>query len=156
MNEIHETYFESPIGFLKIQGSDAGVQSIAFTNLETPPHRELPGCLAKCCDQLFEYFEKTRTEFDLALRPAGTGFQQSVWRELQKIPFGRTTTYIQIARSLNNEKAVRAVGAANGQNPIPIIIPCHRVIGSNGALIGFGGGIWRKEFLLKHEQVFLV
>ena len=103
-------------------------------------------------EQLTAYFAGKLTAFDLALAPAGTPFQISVWRALQSIPYGETTTYGAIAKQIENPSAIRAVGAANGANPIPIVIPCHRVIGSNGKLTGFGGGLPTKELLLKLES----
>ncbi len=156
MNEIDETYYKSDIGFLRISGTDEGIQSVEFTELTVAPHTARADCLVACCRQLDEYFAGERTVFDLRLAPRGTAFQRSVWQQLLEIPYGTTSTYMNVARALGREKAVRAVGAANGRNPIPIIIPCHRVIGSNGALVGFGGGIWRKEFLLRHEGLVLV
>ena len=130
--------------------------SLEFMDNHSPPRSEIPLCLQDCLQQLDEYFNGQRIQFNLKLRPIGTNFQQQVWKELLKIPFGRTASYKEIAKAIGNEKAIRAVGAANGKNKIPIIIPCHRVIGTNGALVGFGGGLWRKEFLLKHEKIFLI
>jgi methylated-DNA-[protein]-cysteine S-methyltransferase len=112
--------------------------------------------LEECLAQIDQYFQGTRQEFSLQLAPEGTDFQQQVWRELSKIPYGQTASYLDIARAIGNEQAVRAVGAANGQNPISIIIPCHRVIGSDGKLTGYGGGLWRKEWLLTHERDFSI
>jgi methylated-DNA-[protein]-cysteine S-methyltransferase len=103
--------------------------------------------------QLDEYFEGKRKKFDLLLEPMGTDFQKKVWKHLVKVPFGKTASYLDVAMALGEMKATRAVGSANGRNPIVIIIPCHRVIGSNGSLTGYGGGMWRKEWLLKHEGV---
>ncbi len=103
-------------------------------------------------EQLTDYFDGNLQSFDLNLRPAGTEFQRKVLAELQKIPYGTTTSYGDIAKKIGNPKAMRAVGAANGRNPIPIIIPCHRVIGSSGDLVGFGGGLPTKEALLRHEM----
>jgi methylated-DNA-[protein]-cysteine S-methyltransferase len=103
-------------------------------------------------EQIEEYFEGRRTVFTLPLAPAGTPFQQRVWKELLTIPYGETRSYGQLADAIGNRHAMRAVGAANGQNPISIIVPCHRVIGSNGALVGYGGGLERKRFLLELEQ----
>ncbi len=156
MSKLFETWYKSEIGFLKITGTTEGICGIDFTEFKKAPHNQRPDCLSDCCKQLDDYFGNSRTTFDLRLKPAGTPFQISVWNQLLNIPFGTTSTYLDVARVLGKEKAVRAVGAANGRNPIPIIIPCHRVIGSNGALIGFGGGIWRKEFLLKHEKALLL
>lgn len=156
MNGLQTAYYESDIGVFKISGSEAGLGAIEFTDLKHRPTTNVPACLRTCFAQLDEYFSGKRTQFDLKLAPKGTEFQKAVWHELMKIPYGRTTTYLEIANVMGKPEAVRAVGAANGQNRIPIIIPCHRVIGSNGMLIGFGGGIWRKEYLLRHENVVLV
>lgn len=102
--------------------------------------------------QLNEYFLGTLTTFDLPLLPQGTTFQKIVWDELVKIPYGKTTSYLKIAQQINNVKAIRAVGTSNGKNPIAIVIPCHRVIGTNGTLTGYAGGLWRKKWLLEHEH----
>jgi methylated-DNA-[protein]-cysteine S-methyltransferase len=102
--------------------------------------------------QLQQYFEGSRTDFSLKLQPEGTPFQQEVWKELQNIPFGKTSTYLKQSLKLGNKKAIRAVASANGKNPIWIIIPCHRVIGTDGSLTGYAGGLWRKKWLLEHEN----
>ena len=156
MNPGPFAFHESGIGVLKITGCRDGIRAVEFTDRTRAPRREVPECLRDCLQQLDEYFAGTRTVFDLRLKPEGTEFQQKVWQALLRIPFGQTTTYLDIATALGNPKALRAVGAANGRNPIPILIPCHRVIGRDGSLIGFGGGIWRKEFLLRHEGAVLV
>lgn len=111
--------------------------------------------LNRVAAQLQEYFAGTRTTFDLPLEPSGTDFQLSVWELLRKIPYGVTTSYGELARRLGDPKASRAVGAANGANPIPIIVPCHRVVGSKGELTGFGGGLDRKRWLLEHEGALM-
>ena len=108
--------------------------------------------MAECLRQLTEYFKGRRQKFSIPLVLEGTDFQKAVWRQLQKIPFGQTASYGDVARAVGSPRAFRAVGNANNKNPIPLIIPCHRVIGSDGKLVGFGGGIWRKEWLLEHEQ----
>ncbi len=149
-------YYASKIGIFKITGSNAGIHTLEFTDETKLPEQAVPVCLKDCFDQLDEYFAGERKAFQLNLVPEGTAFQQAVWQQLLKIPYGRTSTYLDVAKALGKPKAIRAVGAANGRNKIPIIIPCHRVIGSSGALIGFGGGLWRKEFLLKHEKALLV
>lgn len=156
MTQMHTAFYKSEIGFLRAIGSDDRLHELEFTDLKSAPHSEVPACLQECFGQLDEYFKGSRDRFTLNLKPQGTDFQQSVWQQLVKIPFGQTTSYLNIATAIGNKKAIRAVGAANGRNRIPIIIPCHRVIGSDGSLIGFGGGIWRKEWLLKHEKVVLV
>jgi len=117
---------------------------------------EIPPCLQECVRQLEEYFQGQRRAFSLKLLPRGTEFQQRVWAQLLKVPYGSTASYRDIALALGDADAVRAVGSANGKNPISIIIPCHRIIGSDGKLIGYGGGVWRKEWLLRHERGVLV
>ncbi|MGK7370437.1 MAG: methylated-DNA--[protein]-cysteine S-methyltransferase, partial [Candidatus Halalkalibacterium sp. M3_1C_030] len=116
----------------------------------------LSGIMEKAVGQLNEYFEGHRTVFELPLAPEGTEFQLQVWDLLKTIPYGATTTYSELSQKLGNPKAIRAIGKANGQNPIPIIIPCHRVIGANDDLIGYSGGIERKRRLLQHEGALLL
>ncbi|MCZ7538503.1 MAG: methylated-DNA--[protein]-cysteine S-methyltransferase [Anaerolineae bacterium] len=146
-------YSETPLGALEIAGSDAGIRAVRF--LDEPPLApvtpDLPAPMVSCIQQLAEYFAGQRRSFEVPLDLHGTPFQRRVWELLLHIPFGETRTYLDIALALGDPKAVRAVGAANGQNPVPIIVPCHRVIGGDGALIGYGGGLWRKEWLLAHE-----
>jgi methylated-DNA-[protein]-cysteine S-methyltransferase len=145
-------YYNSPIGFLEISGTEQNIVNLNF--LETDPDRDsqVSLLLEDCIQQLDEYFLHQRQKFDLPLLPQGTAFQKLVWEKLQEIPYGATSSYLDIANRIGNPKAIRAVGGANGKNPIAIIIPCHRVIGVNGKLVGYGGGLWRKEWLLKHEQ----
>ena len=147
-----ETHYRSPIGILKITGTLEGIMSIDF--LDTAPDGivEIPECLAECISQLDEYFKGTRREFSLKLALEGTCFQKKVWAALCNIPHGCTTSYGDIAAAVGNPKASRAVGNANNKNSIPIIIPCHRVIGIDGRLTGYAGGLWRKEWLLSHEK----
>ena len=157
MLQEQRAYYRSEIGWLEIIGTDEAVNAIEFieadaVNDEAAPN-QVTGEMSTCLTQLDEYFKGTRTEFSFKLAPKGTEFQKSVWQQLVDIPFGETVSYFDIAKAINNEKAVRAVGAANGQNPIVIVVPCHRVIGSNGKLTGYGGGLWRKEWLLNHEGV---
>ena len=156
MSEKQVAFHKSEIGVLKITGSEAGIHSVEFWDEPAALTTKVSPCLETCIQQLDEYFDGKRQHFSLQLEPEGTDFQKTVWNELLKIPFGKTVAYMDIAKALGKEKAIRAVGAANGKNRIPIIIPCHRVIGSDGSLTGFGGGLWRKEFLLKHEKVFLL
>jgi methylated-DNA-[protein]-cysteine S-methyltransferase len=125
----------------------------SFDEGEETKESEIPTCLRDCVEQLAEYFEGKRREFSLKLNPRGTDFQKRVWAELEKIPYGKTVSYGDIARAVGNPAAVRAVGGANGRNHIVVIIPCHRVIGSDGSLTGFGAGLWRKEWLLNHERM---
>jgi methylated-DNA-[protein]-cysteine S-methyltransferase len=155
-------YVESPIGRLMLT-SDGTALTGLYMNLYRNKPSKLPGVgddwiqnatidpLPAAARQLKEYFAGKRREFDLPLRMEGTEFQQRVWRELTKIPFGETRSYGQLAKRLNNPNGSRAVGLANGRNPIAVIVPCHRVIGADGSLTGFGGGLDRKEWLLTHE-----
>ncbi len=147
--------FISPLGLTTITGDHAGVSAISVTDnpaivldSETPLAKPLLAARI----QLQEYFAGTRHAFDFLLNPAGTDFQQRVWRELPTIPFGTTTCYLALSRQLGDEKAIRAVAAANGRNPLWIVIPCHRIIGSDGSLTGYAGGLWRKKWLIEHEQ----
>lgn len=154
--EKQTTYYKTPIGIAKIVGDIKGIQSISVLDDDTISEELLntktPNCLQKCVTQLKEYFEGNRTNFDLSLNPQGTDFQKKVWQELLNIPFNKTRTYLEQSKSLGDVKAIRAVASANGKNPIWIIIPCHRVIGSDGSLTGYAGGIWRKKWLLAHES----
>lgn len=150
-------YVDSPIGKLLIAGDNETIRQINFAKNGKPTKPQPDwqetsrGPVARAARQLREYFAGKRTDFDLPLAPEGTEFQRSVWRRLQEIPYGETISYGELARRVGNPKASRAVGAANGQNPIPIVIPCHRVIGANGKLTGFGGGLPTKEALLALE-----
>ena len=149
------TYYKSPIGIAKISGDENGIQSISVLDEEDiviDSSEETPVYLQKCITQLDEYFKGERMDFDLSLNPQGTTFQKKVWSSLTKVDFGKTKTYLQQAKTLGDVKAIRAVASANGKNPIWIVIPCHRIIGSDGSLTGYAGGIWRKKWLLAHEN----
>jgi methylated-DNA-[protein]-cysteine S-methyltransferase len=150
------TYYKSPIGIVKITGTQNGIQSVSILDdgviEDAVFQQEIPLCLQECIVQLNEYFNKERASFNLTVNPKGTAFQIKVWQELLKIPYGKTTTYLQQSKNLGNVKAIRAVASANGKNPLWIIVPCHRVIGSDGSLTGYAGGIWRKKWLLQHEN----
>lgn len=152
-------YLETPIGVLLIAGDRNSVQRIEFPKNGKPGDpgpgwsKTAEGPIEEAARQLREYFAGQRTGFELPLAPEGTAFQKRVWRKLQDIPYGETISYGELARRAGNPKASRAVGAANGANPIPIVIPCHRVIGANGKLTGFGGGLPIKEALLTLERV---
>lgn len=148
-----QAYYQSEIGVLEITGTDEGILSIHFTEKDTVPlPAEVPACLQACVQQLDEYFTGQRQAFSVPLQlHQGTDFEQRVWAELLKIPFGHTRSYMQVAEIIGNPKAVRAVGRANARNNIAIIVPCHRVIGSNGNITGYAGGLWRKRWLLEHE-----
>ncbi|AMC11537.1 cysteine methyltransferase [Lutibacter profundi] len=152
MESNQVTYYKTPIGTAKIEGNKNGIQSITIIDekIETPFN--IPNYLQSCVQQLDEYFNGTRTVFDLKLNPQGTNFQKRVWNELLNVPFGKTRSYLEQSKKLGDAKAIRAVASANGKNPIWIIIPCHRIIGSNGSLTGYAGGLWRKKWLLAHES----
>ena len=144
-------YIDSPLGPVHILASASGISAISFVT--TRLTAEQPSALTTlAAQQLSAYFAGTLSHFSLPLAASGTVFQQQVWQELCAIPFGQTCSYADIARGINNVKAVRAVGAANGRNPLAIVVPCHRVIGANGTLTGYAGGLDRKDWLLKHEQ----
>jgi len=151
-SRTHYTYVDTPIGALLVAGSAEGICEIHFAGALPRPDWTLDdGALAYAAAQLHAYFAGERQAFDLPLQPAGTEFQRAVWTRLCAIPFGETTTYSAIAHAIGRPDAVRAVGAANGANPIPVVVPCHRVIGKSGALTGFGGGMEVKRWLLDHE-----
>jgi methylated-DNA-[protein]-cysteine S-methyltransferase len=155
--QIYTTFYNSPLGLLKLAATTDFVCGLSFVEEKMPIETEkvvvLPAFLQICTTQLNEYFAHTRKEFTLPLQPQGTDFQQVVWQELQKIPFGKTISYMMLAKRLGNEKVIRAAGTANGKNPIAIIIPCHRVIGADGSLTGYAGGLHRKKWLLEHEGI---
>jgi methylated-DNA-[protein]-cysteine S-methyltransferase len=144
----------SPLGFTKISGDENGISSISILNSEEKITDIIPVRLEDCVHQLHEYFEGKRTQFDLTLNPEGTEFQKKVWNELQVIPYGKTCSYLKLSQQMGDIKAIRAVANANGKNPIWIIIPCHRVIGSDGSLTGYAGGLHRKKWLLEHESPY--
>ncbi len=152
---VSQVTVSSPVGPLRLESSDEALVGIRFLgDAPLPPPEDVgrtPDLLAETARQLDEYFAGRRTTFDLPLAPRGTSFQQLVWTTLREIPFGQTTSYGDLARRIGRPSAVRAVGAANGQNPIPIVIPCHRVIGRTGRLVGFGGGLQAKRYLLDLE-----
>ncbi|MCB0731454.1 MAG: methylated-DNA--[protein]-cysteine S-methyltransferase [Ignavibacteriae bacterium] len=155
MPNKYVTYLRSPIGQVKLTGDETSVNSIFFVFDDTEMEEEnLNSVLTQCKKELLEYFAGKRNEFTVPIKQEGTEFQQKVWTELEKIPYGKTVSYNFIAESLGDKKAIRAVGAANGRNQISIIVPCHRVIGSDGSLTGYAGGMWRKKWLLNHEKEF--
>jgi methylated-DNA-[protein]-cysteine S-methyltransferase len=150
---MYKSYCKSPIGLIEIRANDSGLLVVTFLNEEGQTADAPSNAITeKTASQLNEYFAGTRTIFNVPLAPLGTPFQQQVWTELLRIPFGKTDSYSAIAQKLNNPLSVRAVGTANGRNPIAVIIPCHRVIGASGHLTGYAGGLWRKEFLLDLEN----
>lgn len=148
----HTAVIDSPVGKMKLVADAVGLTSIQFLDSEEILSEEIPNALEEVVKQLEEYFDGKRRDFNLRLSPQGTDFQKRVWRELEKIPFGKTVSYKHIATRLGDPKVIRAAASANGKNPIPIIIPCHRVIGSDGSLTGYAGGLYRKKWLLEHEN----
>lgn len=155
--KTYTTCYDSPLGKLKVQCSDEHVKAVLFCaeeggNQEEDNHP----LLQQCTTQLDEYFAGKRKDFQLPLQQEGTPFQQKVWELLLQIPFGKTVSYHQLATQYGDLKAIRAVASANGKNNLAIIVPCHRVIGSNQSLTGYAGGLWRKKWLLEHETKHLV
>ena len=148
--EILTSYHDSPVGFLRIDVTGSFVQAVTFAD-EKGTNTGENAWTQLCLSQLEAYFNGTRKLFELPLQQAGTPFQQKVWTLLQDIPFGKTISYHQLAKQYGDLKAIRAVASANGRNALAIIVPCHRVIGSNGTLTGYAGGLWRKQWLLQHE-----
>lgn len=151
MDQVH---IQSAIGVLKVSGNEHGISSVSFLNEAIPVSQDIPKELQKAVEQLGEYLSGSRTEFTLKINPPGTDFQKKVWKKLQAIPYGKTMTYQEIANELGDPKVIRAAASANGKNPIAIIVPCHRVIGSDGSLTGYAGGLSRKQWLLEHESGF--
>jgi methylated-DNA-[protein]-cysteine S-methyltransferase len=145
---------KSPLGFTKIVGDIDGVNSISILNSEEKVTDIIPDILEDCVIQLNEYFEGSRKHFDLKLNPSGTDFQKNIWKLLQSIPYGKTTSYLNLSKQYGDVKSIRAIANANGKNPLWIIVPCHRVIGSDGSLTGYAGGLHRKRWLLEHESPY--
>lgn len=144
-------FFQSPLGITKIEGDTNGIAVISVLE-EGEITTEVPIELQEAVTQLQEYFAGNRTDFTFQLNPKGTDFQQKVWQELLQIPYGKTTSYLELSKKLGDVKAIRAVASANGKNPLWIVVPCHRVIGTDGSLTGYAGGLWRKKWLLEHEN----
>lgn len=144
-------FLKSPLGITKIVGDANGISEISVSD-EGEVSVSIPKELEQAVIQLQEYFEGKRTHFNLKLNPKGTEFQQRVWQELLNIPFGKTLSYLELSKKLGDVKAIRAVAAANGKNPPWIVVPCHRVIGTDGSLTGYAGGLGRKKWLLEHEN----
>ncbi len=153
MNSVQVGWLESPIGPIEIRVNNRGaVTAVSFVDDSDPGVGETGNAVARTVQQLYEYFRSERRRFELELEPEGTDFEHRVWREVRRIPFGATDTYGEIARRLGEADAARAVGVANARNPIAIIVPCHRVIGSDGDLTGYAGGLDRKKWLLDMES----
>ncbi|WP_298117885.1 methylated-DNA--[protein]-cysteine S-methyltransferase [Flavobacterium sp.] len=157
---MQTAFINSPLGITKIVGDENGISiiscassSIALGSVlsEGQISETIPNELKEAVSQLQEYFEGKRTDFTFKLNPKGTDFQQKVWQELLNIPFGKTISYLDLSKKLGDVKAIRAVASANGKNPLWIVVPCHRVIGTDGSLTGYAGGLWRKKWLIEHE-----
>ena len=154
MPEIFTTYYHSPIGQLKISGTEDYITEVLFHDTTQKPEgrkKHFPPLIIQCVEQLIQYFQGERRVFELPINQHGTVFQKEVWNELMQIPFGRTISYLELARKTGDSKATRAVANANGKNNVCIIVPCHRVIGANKELVGYSGGLWRKKWMLEHE-----
>ena len=156
-------YYHSPVGLLKIVIQDGFVNEIIFLDNDDEKNDDASeenistknkAVFKKCKVQFDEYFSGERKNFDLPIKQKGTLFQEKVWDELLKIPFGKTISYLQLSQRIGNVKSIRAVGTANGRNNLSIVVPCHRVIGSDGSLTGYAGGLWRKQWLLEHENKY--
>lgn len=142
---------KTPLGIAIITGDESGISSISVSEQDTIS-AIIPSVLQEAVEQLNEYFEGKRSDFSFKMNPKGTEFQQKVWSALLEIPYGKTRTYLEQSKILGDVKAIRAVASANGKNPLWIVVPCHRVIGSDGSLTGYAGGLWRKKWLLEHEN----
>ena len=145
---------ETPLGIAKIIGDKEGISLISILNSNELISDTIPEELQDCVYQLQDYFQGKRENFSLKLNPKGTDFQKTVWKQLEKIPYGKTISYLTLSKQLGDVKAIRAVANANGKNPLWIIVPCHRVIGSDGSLTGYAGGLSRKQWLLEHESPY--
>ena len=149
---MEEARIQTPLGTAIIKGDSEGIRSISVSDENLNGHADPPDCLREASKQLHEYFNESRKEFSFKLNPQGTTFQKRVWQKLLEIPYGKTISYLELSKQLGDVKAIRAAAAANGKNPIWIAIPCHRVIGSDGSLTGYAGGLHRKKWLLDHES----
>jgi methylated-DNA-[protein]-cysteine S-methyltransferase len=148
---METTFIKTPLGIAKIVGDENGISLISILD-EGVVSSNIPTILQEAVSQLNDYFDGKRTDFTFKLNPSGTDFQQKVWRGLLEIPFGKTMSYLELSKKLGDAKAIRAVASANGKNPLWIVVPCHRVIGTDGSLTGYAGGLWRKKWLLEHEN----
>ncbi|PZR23210.1 MAG: cysteine methyltransferase [Flavobacterium psychrophilum] len=148
---MEQAHIKTPLGIALIEGDENGITKIWVLDEELPVSKKMPTALKEAAQQLTEYFDGKRNTFDFLLNPQGTDFQKKVWKALLEIPFGKTTSYQELSIKLGDVKAIRAVASANGKNPLWVVVPCHRVIGSDGSLTGYAGGLWRKKWLLEHE-----
>lgn len=149
---METAYFETPLGIAEIKGDEQGLVSISILKESPKISDKTPDILKNAVLQFEEYFAGELKTFQLKLNLQGTAFQKKVWNLLLEIPYGKTISYLELSRKLGDEKAIRAAASANGKNPLWIVIPCHRVIGSDGSLTGYAGGLWRKKWLLEHEN----
>ena len=148
---METVFIKTPLGIAKIIGDEEGISFISISD-EGAVSTKIPTILQEAVSQLNNYFEGKKTDFTFKLNPSGTEFQQKVWKGLLEIPFGKTISYLELSKKLGDVKAIRAVASANGKNPLWIVVPCHRVIGTDGSLTGYAGGLWRKKWLLEHEN----
>ncbi len=149
---MEKALIQTPLGVAVLEGNENGLQSFVVLNNDEEITTIIPEVLEDAAYQIKEYFNGKRAVFNIDLNPQGTDFQKKVWKALQDIPYGKTVSYLQLSKTLGDPKAIRAVAAANGKNPLWIIVPCHRVIGSDGSLTGYAGGLHRKKWLLDHES----
>ena len=149
---MESVIIKTPLGFTEVKGDADGISKIHVMNEEIEISSKTPKTLKEAVTQLQEYFEGKRTDFSFKINPSGTDFQQKVWQELLNIPYGKTCSYLDLSKKIGDVKAIRAVASANGKNPLWIVVPCHRIIGSDGSLTGYAGGLWRKKWLLEHEN----
>ena len=148
---METAYIKTPLGSTKILGDENGISVISVSD-EGEISDTIPVVLQETVSQLNDYFEGKRTAFTFKMNPSGTEFQRKVWQDLLEIPVGKTMSYLELSKKLGDVKAIRAVASANGKNPLWIVVPCHRVIGTDGSLTGYAGGLWRKKWLLEHEN----
>jgi methylated-DNA-[protein]-cysteine S-methyltransferase len=148
---MQQAFITTPLGITAVEGDEHGIARISVMDDEVPASLVIPDALTDAVAQLQDYFKGERNTFDFKLNPEGTDFQKKVWNALLEIPYGKTMSYHQLSVQLGDVKAIRAVASANGKNPLWIVVPCHRVIGSDGSLTGYAGGLWRKKWLLEHE-----
>jgi methylated-DNA-[protein]-cysteine S-methyltransferase len=148
---METAYIKTPLGIAKIMGDENGISVISVSD-EGEVSAIIPSILQESVSQINDYFQEKRTNFTFKLNPSGTEFQQKVWNGLLEIPFGKSMSYLELSKKLGDVKAIRAVASANGKNPLWIVVPCHRVIGTDGSLTGYAAGLWRKKWLLEHEN----
>jgi methylated-DNA-[protein]-cysteine S-methyltransferase len=148
---METAFIKTPLGIAKIMGDENGISVISILD-NGEASITIPIVLQEAVFQVNDYFDGKRTDFTFKLNPSGTEFQQKVWKGLLEIPFGKTMSYMELSKKLGDVKAIRAVASANGKNPLWIVVPCHRVIGTDGSLTGYAGGLWRKKWLLEHEN----